>query len=498
MSLLQEMANKVFDRDPAIELLEFERQWVTIGEMKRLADRVNALIDASGAGERAPVAIIPRNRPGMLTAILGLIGRARHVRMIHPYQSAAGLARDVVRLKPAVTVGMAQDFADELVVTLKAQGVAGIALDGMEAAAVAGCGRSTAECDPPPPGPQIDLLTSGTTGPPKQFPLTYDFVAEEMVTRSPLALAEGVDPLKLAPFHLFWPFGNFSGLYSTLTPTLHGMRGVLADRFTVAECRDFMRRFQPATLGIPPAGVQMLLDAAIPAEEFASIKVVHVGSAPLPLATHAAFEERYGIPIVQSYGATEFGGPVTSMTPELYAEWGAKKRGSVGRPMRGAQLRVVDPDTGDELPAGTQGLLEVIAPRMGTHWIRTSDMGVIDEDGFLWHRGRADGAIMRGGFKLLPETIEQALVRHEAIATAMVTGISDRRLGQVPAAAIVLKPGAARPDIDDLKSWLRDEIEATHIPVAWKFVDTVPYNGMMKADRIALRRMFESETADAT
>ena len=151
MSLLQDMANKVLDRDPAIALLEFERQWVTIGQMRRLADEVNALIDASGADARAPIAIVPRNRPAMLTTILGLIGRERHIRMIHPYQSAAGLARDVARLKPAVTVAMAQDFADDLIATLREQRVAGIALDGMEAAAVPGCERSTAECDPPPP-----------------------------------------------------------------------------------------------------------------------------------------------------------------------------------------------------------------------------------------------------------------------------------------------------------------------------------------------------------
>ena len=497
MSLLQNMAKKVLDRDPAIELLEFERHWVTIGQMQRLAERVNALIDASGADKRAPIAIVPRNRPAMLTTILGLIGRERHVRMIHPYQSAAGLARDVERLKPAVTVAMAQDFADELVATLREQGVAGIALDGMEAAAVTGCERSTAECDPPPPGPQIDLLTSGTTGPPKQFPLHYDFISQEMVIRSPLAIGADIDPLTLAPAHLFWPFGNFSGLYSTLTPTLHGMRGVLADRFSAAECRDYMLRFRPVQLGIPPAGVQMLLDADIPAEEFDSIKAVNVGSAPLALATQAAFEERYHIPILQAYGATEFGGPVAMMTADLYAEWGAKKRGSVGRPSHGAQWRVIDPETGEVLPAGTEGLLEVVAPRMGTHWIRTSDIGIVDEDGFLWHRGRADGAIMRGGFKLLPETIEHALVRHDAIAAAMVTGVSERRLGQVPAVAIVLAPGADAPEIDDLKTFLRQHIESTHIPVEWKFVEALPYNGMMKPDRIALRKLFEGEAAVA-
>ena len=134
------------------------------------------------------------------------------------------------------------------------------------------------------------------------------------------------------------------------------------------------------------------------------------------------------------------------MTPQLYAEWGQKKFGSVGRPFAGAQLRVVDPETGVVLPPGKEGLLEVISPRIGPNWIRTSDIVILDEDGFLFHKGRADGAIMRGGFKLLPDTIERALKLHNAVSAAGVTGVADKRLGQVPAAAIQLKPGVATAD----------------------------------------------------
>jgi acyl-coenzyme A synthetase/AMP-(fatty) acid ligase len=490
MSLVQQMAVRALARDPAIPLIERDSEWITIGEVAEAAAAVNALIDASGADPRAPVALIPRNRVGMLAALMGLVTRERHIRMIHPYQSPEGLARDVERLKPAVVVATLQDFEPTLVAALQAQGVAGVALDGMTALAAPGCARSTADCDPPPPEPQIDLLTSGTTGKPKQFPLTYEFIGREMVTFSPLAVPDGTDPLSLAPAHLFWPFGNFSGLYATLTPMLHGMRGVLSDRFSVAECRDFIRRFQPERIGIPPAGVQMILDADIPPEELACLKAVSVGSAPLPLATHRAFHERYGIPILEAYGATEFGGPVTMMTPDLYAEWGERKLGSVGRPFRGAQLRAIDAETGEVLPPGAEGLLEVIAPRMGEHWIRTSDLGVIDEDGFLWHRGRADGAIMRGGFKLLPETIEEALVRHEAVAAAMATGIPDRRLGEAPAVGVRLKPGVPPPSLEELERHLRRHVEATHIPVAWRFLETLPYNAMMKPDRIELKKLF--------
>ena len=128
-----------------------------------------------------------------------------------------------------------------------------------------------------------------------------------------------------------------------------------------------------------------------------------------------------------SYGATEFGGIVSLMTLEDHAKFGAEKFGSVGRPWAGAQLQIVDPISRERLPAGTEGELEVLAPRMGPDWIKTTDLAIIDADGFLYHRGRSDGAIMRGGFKIVPEIVAAALTEHPAIGSAVVVGVADRR-----------------------------------------------------------------------
>jgi acyl-coenzyme A synthetase/AMP-(fatty) acid ligase len=156
------------------------------------------------------------------------------------------------------------------------------------------------------------------------------------------------------------------------------------------------------------------------------------------------------------------------------------------------QLRIVDPETGAILPPGQEGLLEVISPRIGPGWIHTSDIAVIDADGFMFHRGRADGAIMRGGFKLLPETIERALMLHESVAAAGVLGVHDARLGQVPAAAIQLKPDTQPPGVAELAAHLRNHVYATHIPVTWRFVDELPRTPSLKVDRRALQALFES------
>jgi acyl-coenzyme A synthetase/AMP-(fatty) acid ligase len=274
---------------------------------------------------------------------------------------------------------------------------------------------------------------------------------------------------------------------------LRGQRAVLLERFTVSAWHEHVLRYRPQISGLPPAGVQMVLDADIPRADLASIRSLGTGAAPLDPTTHRAFEERYGIPILLSYGATEFAGPVTAMTAELHAQWGRQKFGSVGRPIAGAQLRAIDPDTGEVLPPGQEGILEVSVPRMGTEWIRTSDIAVIDEDGFLFHRGRADGAIMRGGFKLLPETIERALLLHGAISAVAVLGLPDKRLGQVPAAAIQLKPGVERPGIGDLEAHLRRHVYATHVPVVWRIVEELPRTPSLKVDRPAVRRLFEAD-----
>lgn len=237
----------------------------------------------------------------------------------------------------------------------------------------------------------------------------------------------------------------------------------------------------------------MILEANIPKEDLSSVRYVIAGAAPLDPAVQRDFEQHYGIPILLSYGATEFGGPVARMTPELHVQYGAMKLGSVGRPMPGARIRVIDPDTGEELARGLEGIVEVVSPIMGPGWIRTSDIGMLDEDDFFWHRGRADGAILRGGFKVLPETIERALLLHPAVSATAVVGVTDKRLHQVPAAAIQLKPGVAAPTIEELERHMRDQVLATHIPVHWKFVETLPKNNSFKIDRQGLRQLFETD-----
>lgn len=485
---LEEWCAAALARPSGQAALEYQGNWHTWGDLRRVADRVAALIDTRPAIPNAPVAFMPRNHPDAIAALLGLLAKRRSVRMLYAFQSPAAIAQDLERLHPAIFIAALADFTDPVLSILRAQGILGIALDGagvMMAAEPQATPPRAPAADPT--SPQIEILTSGTTGAPKPFALGYELIARHFLGGG----GQGADLSAAPPTLLFFPLGNISGLYSTLPALLKGQRAVLLERFTVSGWHDYVVRYRPQASGLPPAGVQMVLNARIPVADLACLRRLGTGAAPLDPTVHRAFEERYGVPILLSYGATEFGGPVTAMTEELHAIWGGSKFGSVGRALPGAQLRIVDPDTGAVQPPGVEGVLEVVSPRIGTQWIRTSDIAVVDADGFLFHRGRRDGAIMRGGFKILPEGIERTLMRHAAVSAVAAVAVPHERLGQVPAVAIELRPGASAPAVGELEALVREHLPATHVPVHWRFVEQLPRTPSLKVELTALRKLFE-------
>ena len=501
MTALAELCRAMLRGSPSRQALEYEHRWYSWGELRQVADELGAALDACGASPGGVVALVARNRPSAVAAFLGLLERGSNIRMVYPFQSPASLARQLATIQAVAVVADREDLGEPVAVAMRKRSVPMIALadEAMSATALDGAPpRARAARDGAKAGtPRVEILTSGTTGPPKPFAISHEDIARHIVASSAIPPELRGATADLPPALLMFPVGNISGLYSALPPLLAGQRGLLLERFTVEGWHDHLLRFRPQVSGMPPAGVRMILDAGIPPEDLACLTAIGTGAAPLDPGVKRAFEERYGVPILLSYGATEFGGPVTRMTPELQAEWGEKKFGSVGRAIPGVRLRVVDADSGGELPPGSEGILEVVSPRIGPEWIRTSDIVVLDEDGFLFHRGRTDGAIMRGGFKLLPAAIEQVLLAHPAISQACVVGVPDERLGQVPAAVVEFSPGVAPPDIAGMEAHLRAHLPATHIPAAWRIVATLPRTPSMKVDMPAVRALFADEYASA-
>ena len=174
-----------------------------------------------------------------------------------------------------------------------------------------------------------------------------------------------------------------------------------------------------------------------------------------------AFEKAYGCPVLLSYGATEFTGGITGWSLRDWQQWKDTKRGSVGRTHPGVEISVIDPETEEELPPGQYGILQVRSAQAAGgdgQWVRTNDLGSVDEDGFVWIHGRADDVINRGGFKVFPAEIEDCLEAHPQVREAVAFGIPDERLGQVPVAVVVAE-GAVSPD--ELVAWV--EIQAARL-----------------------------------
>ncbi|HXS85455.1 MAG TPA: fatty acid--CoA ligase family protein, partial [Mycobacterium sp.] len=198
----------------------------------------------------------------------------------------------------------------------------------------------------------------------------------------------------------------------------------------------------------------------------------------------------YGIPVLASYAATEFGGGVASWTLADHQKYWRDKRGSVGRANPGAQLRVVG-DDGAPLAPDQIGLLEVKPAQLGpsADWMRTTDMARLDTDGFLWIVGRADQAIIRGGFKVMPDDVRGALESHPAVAGAAVIGQRDERLGETPVAMVELRtPRSA--DAAALVDYLRNRLARYEIPTEIVIVDELPRTPSGKPDLSAVRRHF--------
>jgi long-chain acyl-CoA synthetase len=508
MKTLQQLSAEALAREADQPAVNFEGAWYSWGQLREVADQIHALLEQSGAGADTTVTFIPRNRPSALSALMTFLSHGRNVRMLYPFQSAASLARQIEQQqtnaqqpaydRPAAVIAAARDFSEEVIAVLREQGIVGIALSEMKAELVAGCERIGAQRQPvvaPDESVErrIEILTSGTTGTPKPFPIPYSLIENHMIGEQ---LRTGQMPYFSgeAPALLYFPMGNITGIHTTVPPLIKGQSIMLLDKFDLQAWCQYVKEYRPETSGIPPAAMGQLLDANVAAEDLSSLKSMGSGAAPLDPSLHREFERRYQIPILLSYGATEFGGPVTGWSVALHQQFSEAKFGSVGKAFPGGfNVRVVDAITEQELPAGEEGILEVVSPRIGSHWIRTSDIAMIDSDGFVFLRGRADGAIMRGGFKVLPETIEKALLLHPAVSSVSVVGVPDKRVTEVPAAAIELRAGVSAPTPEELAAHLREHLLATHIPVHWQFVDGLPKTPSFKIDRPAVKRLFSEE-----
>ncbi|HEX9039949.1 MAG TPA: class I adenylate-forming enzyme family protein [Trebonia sp.] len=437
------------------------------------------------------VGIVLRNRPGPVAALIATLGTGRAVVTLSPHLGDIGLAQDIVDLAPDVIVAEDADWAREAVLaSSKAVGAVALLTGTDRALAAQPVSWSPAPSLQDPGDVAVLMMTSGTTGRPKRVPLTYDRMTAAFRAAG-LVLDEAHEPHLRTGTDILWAsLAHISGMYFAVAQVLEGRSVALLEKFEVSAWVELVRRYRPVYVRLAPTALRMVLQAGVDADVFDSVRVVGSGTAPLPPDLAEEFEQRYGIPVLSTYGATEFAGAIAGWSLKDKKQWGPRKRGSVGRAHHGIELRVVDPETGIVLPAGQTGLLEARGSQLPGEdgaWLRTTDLATLDDDQFLFIRGRADEAINRGGFKIPPSVIEDALAAHPAVDEASAVALPDDRLGQVPAVAVTLLSPATE---EELMQYLASRLTRYQRPVAIRVVDQLPRTPSLKISRPLVRKHY--------
>jgi acyl-CoA synthetase (AMP-forming)/AMP-acid ligase II len=487
---LSRRIDDVLGLQPDAPALEYDRDWHSWRELGELADRVGALVD--DGGHQAQVGILLRNRPAQVGALLGVLRRGATVVVINPARGDDRIRADVDQLALPLIIGEPADLAtlgEPAVTTL-------VSISDLAAAPKVVAVAQVRAHHELRPGVAVRMLTSGTTGPPKRVDLTYDMLAHSVMgpegdrPPAPRELRRGVAIVNS-------PLVHIGGVFRVLQCVAEARPFVLLERFELDRWAEAVREHRPRAVSLVPTALRMVLHSTLSREDLASIRAVTSGTAPLSAEDSDAFTAKYGIPVLTSYAATEFGGGVAGWTLADHQKYWQAKRGSVGRVNPGAQLRVIG-DDGSPLEAGQVGLLEVKPGQLGPSatWLRTTDLARIDADGFLWIIGRADQAIIRGGFKVMPDDVRSALESHPAVAGAAVVGRADDRLGEMPVAMVELRePGSANAAA--LIDYLRTRLARYEIPTDISIVDELPRTPSGKPDLSAIRRFFADTVAAA-
>jgi acyl-CoA synthetase (AMP-forming)/AMP-acid ligase II len=467
----------VLTNDPTADAIEFEGSWCTWGQLAWTANRVAALLDGPGI----EVGVVLRNRPASIGAVLGVLIGAGCVVTITPARGRDRTRQDIEALDLPLVVGHPDDLADLLPTGSRATAISITELGGPLVVTRgshqdSGLGR---------PGIAVRMLTSGTTGPPKRIDLGYETFESVLVGAKHYESNRGTELRQLCRgvAVVNSPLAHVGGIFGVLQCVTDGRPFAMLERFTVDGWVEVVRRHRPVTASLVPAALRMVLEADLDIDDLSSLRSVISGTAPLAPDDADAFFRKYGVPVLMSYGATEFGGSVAGWNIADHQALWSSKRGSVGRAHAGCELRIVDPDSGATLGHETEGVLEVKARQLAERgWVRTTDLARLDEDGFLWILGRADQAIIRGGFKIIPDDVRVALEGQPSVRGAVVIARDNRRLGALPVAAVELWPAADPITADELVTFISSDLTRYELPVEIRILDELPRTDSGKVD----------------
>jgi len=326
----------------------------------------------------------------------------------------------------------------------------------------------------------VILYTSGTTGQPKGAELTHANLSSNVEVLCTDLMQLTPDDVIFGGLPLFHSFGQTCTLNAAV---FSGASLSLLPRFDPAHAFQLLAGHRATVFaGVPTMYGALLAQRDRASYDVSALRVCVSGGSAMPVEVLRGFEQAFGCTVLEGYGLSETS-PVASFNhPDR-----ERKPGSIGTPIRGVEMRVVD-DLGNDIPPGEVGEIvirgnnimkgywqrpEETAAAIPDGWFRSGDMGRIDEDGYFAIVDRKKDMIIRGGYNVYPREVEEVLYEHPAVAEAAVIGISDRQLGEEVAAAVALKPGMTA-DPEELREHVKSQVAAYKYPRKVWIVDALP------------------------
>jgi malonyl-CoA/methylmalonyl-CoA synthetase len=340
----------------------------------------------------------------------------------------------------------------------------------------------------------VIIYTSGTTGRPKGAEITHGNLTSNLEA---LHESWGWTPEDVL-LHVL-PIFHVHGLFVALHGALHaGATTLLMREFDARRTLQMLASGQCTVFMAVPTIHQRLLDVP-DADQFdlSRVRLITSGSDRLPDEVFTGFQQMFGYTLLERYGMTETG--MNCSNPLK----GERRLGSVGLPLSGVEVRIVNPENNGPLPEGEIGEVQLRGPNVfkgywkqpqktaesfTDGWFRTGDLGFFEPNGYLTLCGRSKDLIISGGLNIYPPEVERVLAEHPAVAACAVIGCPDREWGERVTAVVVLNQGESASEAD-LISFCRERLAPYKSPKFIAFKEDLPRNAMGKVQKAELRKI---------
>jgi len=356
------------------------------------------------------------------------------------------------------------------------------------------------------------VYTSGTTGHPKGAKITGD----NLMATLRIYEASGeeffvgrADDVAV----IFQPFFHIGGSELAFQAGYYGGLNVLMPDFDVAEYLSLLERYRVRRVALPPTVINMILDhPGVESTDFSRLDYIAYGGAPITPALLRRATTRFDASFVGLFGQTESTGMGTYLHPNEHAVEGAKHMDSVGLPLPGMELKIVDVEQGADLPPGETGEIclrgdatmagywndpEATAKALEANgWLHTGDVGCLDAEGFLYLKDRLKDMIISGGENIYSAEVEAAVAEHPAVNSVVVIGVPDELWGEAVKAVVVLHPGAEATE-RQIIDFTGHRIARYKRPKSVDFVDELPRNPNGKILKREIRDAYRARSEQA-